>query len=68
VFQEWYWAPLFLLIIYGPPLVLGAVLVDAVGTCLARRRGWKRSAALRVGVAGAISIVLVGTLGALSIW
>jgi len=65
VFQEWYWGPILLAIFYGPPLVLSAVLVDAIENWRARRRGRRRSALLRAGVAGAVMVLLAGLAWAL---
>ncbi len=65
VFQEWYWGAILFAIFYGPPLVLSAVLVDAIGNWLARRRGRRRSALLRAGVAGAVMVLLTGLAWAL---
>ena len=59
VFVEWYWGPIFFLLLFGPPLAVAAFLVDlAVNRWVRRLRGLQR-AGLWAGVivGGALAIV-----------
>lgn len=61
VFPEWYWTPLFLTIMFGPPILLLATGGTFIAGRIARRRGIPFGRGRRLGVALAL-ILLLGSL------
>jgi hypothetical protein len=61
VFTEWYWGPLFFAVVFGPPLVLVAILADlAVHRWVAPLRGWRRAGLWVAVLAGGPLMILGG--------
>ena len=54
VFVEWYWTPIFLAVVYGPPILA----VAGVLYLLARRTGWRRGTRAAAALASARPVLV----------
>src|SRR5262245_7214643 len=64
IFQEWYWEPLFFIVVFGPPLVAVAFVVDY----FVRRRLGPLGTAPRLGLGAVVVAAGAGLiLGAFSL-
>ena len=56
VFTEWYWTPIFVRILYGPPIAVVAGGFYLLG----RRTGWRRATRAAAALAAATTLVPAG--------
>jgi hypothetical protein len=60
VFPEWYWGPIFFMVVFGLPLSAAALAVDFAVRRWVRRLAWLERAGLWVGVLAGGSLAILG--------
>jgi hypothetical protein len=69
VFPEWYWGPLFFLVMFSPLLAGGTTALYLGTRAVARRRGWHRRPTTRaLHVTLSFALVLLAIVAAAQIW